>query len=87
MTMIQYGTGKEAEFTCPHCGGSEIVERTTELIECRVTAWCAEDDQPLQYEEDANGLPLRDTRETLATEYRCGDCCRPVEVTPNEDEE
>ena len=53
----------------------------------RRPVWGADHGQPIEYEQDKNGLPLRETRDTLETEYRCGNCAQTVDVNCDEDEE
>ena len=87
MTMIRFENGKEVEFVCPHCGGSEIVELTKEIIECPVAVWDAEGSRPIEYDQDKDGFPLRNTRGTLETEYRCDDCARELDGDFEDDDE
>ena len=86
MTKVRYDNGQQVEFVCPHCGGNTIVEQTTELIECPVAVWSAEDCTPIKYAEDEEGFPLRDTRETLETQYFCGECFQEAEVASEPEE-
>jgi hypothetical protein len=86
--MIRYESGREVEFVCPHCGENEIIEITNEIIECGVVVWGVEDNQPIDYDEDDRGFPLREIKDILQTQYLCGGCFQEVEVyDPSEDEE